>query len=467
MRDTEDLIRELVHEWTTTHHPDHPLRQTVAKVADRYSDYSEPLHVAVLAANAALNVEDPLSRPADLNRLVRLGLDRQGARDLIEAVRRELTGEHDKPIDLVCPWDLAHKVATGWRIKGILPVAGLVLVVGPPSAGKSLGALDMVGANAQGRAWFGHRVSEHRPFIWLALEGAAGTPARFAAYARQHSPLGPSDAAVMLQSFDLTDAAKRRRLIEAIRASDLDRPTIVVDTLARAMPGRDENASADMGLAIAGATQLIEELETAVILVHHTGKDSTKGPRGHSSLLAAADVVLEFRRNGPDRSIHLAKSKDGQDGAEFAFRLQPHVIEHDADGDAVSSCAIEPLDTPPPSKLPSLNKTAAGFALNCLLDELSKSGRKPEPEEIPGDLARVDQVASRDQIRDRFMHRYGPEASDGARRKAFSVAIKTLVEDHKAIGYYHDLFWVTPANASQEARNTIVGYWRQSQEATR
>ena len=460
MSDTKDFINGKVYDWTTTLNCEDPLRRLIVRLVEKFPDHPEPLHVAVCAVHAAQNIDDPLSRPADLGRLVRLGIDRQGARDLIEAVRRELTGEHDKPLELVCPWDLARKVATGWRVKGILPITGLVLVIGPPGAGKSLGALDLVGANAQGRDWFGHRVSDARPFVWLALEGAAGTAARFAAYGRHWMPLGSADAAVMLQPFDLTNAADRRRLIDAIRATDLERPTIVLDTLARAMPGRDENASADMGLAIAGATHLIDELQTVALLVHHTGKDSTKGPRGHSSLLAAADVVLEFRRNGPDRSFRLAKSKDGEDGAEFSFRLRSHVLEHDADGDAVTSCSIEPLDTPPPSsKLPKLAGTNVGDALQHLLDELDATGRKPTPGEIPGDLGRVDLVASYDAWAERFKARYDPGANAAAKRNALSKARRILRTEHHAINGYGEWVWVTPADASAEARSIITRHW--------
>ncbi len=59
-----------------------------------------------------------------------------------------------------------------------------------------------------------------------------------------------------------------------------------------------------------------------VVLVHHTGKDATKGLRGHSSLFAALDAAIEVSRSGERREWILAKSKDGRDGSTHPFKLR-------------------------------------------------------------------------------------------------------------------------------------------------
>ena len=78
-----------------------------------------------------------------------------------------------------------------------------------------------------------------------------------------------------------------------------------------------------------------------MVLVHHTGKDTTKGARGHSSLFAALDGAIEVEKSNDKRSWSIAKAKDGQDGKNFSFNLKIHNLGQDSDGDEITSCTIE------------------------------------------------------------------------------------------------------------------------------
>jgi hypothetical protein len=77
-----------------------------------------------------------------------------------------------------------------------------------------------------------------------------------------------------------------------------------------------------------------------IVLIHHTGKDTTQGARGHSSFFAALDGAIEVKRTGDKRSWSVAKAKDGQDGNNFSFALKLHQLGEDTDGDKVTSCTI-------------------------------------------------------------------------------------------------------------------------------
>ena len=77
-----------------------------------------------------------------------------------------------------------------------------------------------------------------------------------------------------------------------------------------------------------------------MVLVHHTGKDATKGLRGHSSLFAALDAAVEVSRDGERREWKVAKSKDGQDGDAHPFTLKIETLGTDEHGDAVTSCVV-------------------------------------------------------------------------------------------------------------------------------
>jgi len=144
--------------------------------------------------------------------------------------------------------------------------------------------------------------------------------------------------------FHLLDANNVEELAQVIIEAGGTGAVVVLDTLNRATPGADENSSQDMGRAVAASKALQARLGGLVILVHHTGKDATRGMRGHSSLFAALDAVVEVSRDGDNRAWRVSKSKDGADGADHPFRLDVVQLGLDEDGDSVSSCVVVQCD---------------------------------------------------------------------------------------------------------------------------
>lgn len=230
-----------------------------------------------------------------------------------------------------------------WRVKGILPAQGLAAIFGPSTAGKSFLALDLAASIALGNDWFGHRVKQ-APVTYVVLEGEGGFARRIKAWEKYNEHGLPCSLQfVTEQPFQLN----LREHVEALAEGIPKGSVIIIDTLNRSSPDADENTSKDMGLILAGAKLLQTLTQGLVILIHHTGKDETRGLRGHSSLIAAIDASIEVKRNEDVRSWTVAKAKDGQDGYEFGFRLAIEDLGTDEDGDTVTSCAIEPMSSLP------------------------------------------------------------------------------------------------------------------------
>ena len=233
--------------------------------------------------------------------------------------------------------DLRNLPALAWRVRGVLPAVGLAGLYGPSASGKSFLALDMAAAIAEGHPWFGCRV-EAAPVVYAALEGEGGFKLRVAAWeAHTGRPL-PAGLSMVLQSFKLTEPHDVKDLASVVPAGAV----VFLDTLNRAAPTADENSSKDMGEILSAAKQLQSRINGLVVLVHHTGKDATKGLRGHSSLFAALDAAVEVSRDGDRREWRVAKSKDGQDGDEHPFKLQIETLGTDDYGDVISSCVVVP-----------------------------------------------------------------------------------------------------------------------------
>lgn len=116
---------------------------------------------------------------------------------------------------------------------------------------------------------------------------------------------------------------------------------IIIDTMSAVTPGANENSGEDVGALIKHCKDLHKATGALVCLLHHSGKDATKGARGWSGLRAAADAEIEVTRNGDYRAATVTKMKDGGDGESWPFKLQIVRLGVDADGEEESSCVIE------------------------------------------------------------------------------------------------------------------------------
>jgi hypothetical protein len=84
---------------------------------------------------------------------------------------------------------------------------------------------------------------------------------------------------------------------------------IVIDTLNRCFGGGDENSTKDMSAFVAGCDAMREEFGASVLIIHHTGHDSSKGSRGATSLPSAMDIAfLLVKPEGS--SLAILKNKD-------------------------------------------------------------------------------------------------------------------------------------------------------------
>ena len=223
-----------------------------------------------------------------------------------------------------------------WRLKKVLPQKGLAAIYGPSGSGKTFLALDLGMAIGRGGPWFNIRTTQC-PVTLVMLEGAGGLQGRVHAWELQNKALMPDAFKVISQSFELTAPGQVAAMGEALPKNGV----VIIDTLNRAAPTADENSSQDMGTILQSLKQLEDTTGGLVVVVHHTGKDAARGMRGHSSLHAALDAVIEVKRNGDARSWGIAKAKDGEDGGDHAFTLEHHVLGTDADGEDITGCAVK------------------------------------------------------------------------------------------------------------------------------
>ena len=235
-----------------------------------------------------------------------------------------------------------------YLIKQWLPFEGTGVLVGPSNTGKTFIALDMAMSIAAGTDWHGHKVRQGAA-LYLATEGSFSFKNRMAALKDDRGltdnvPLiAPADMVNLLdQEADLGElAALADEIIEQHGPLRL----IVVDTLARAMAGGNENAPDDMGKLLNNVEALRQGTDAFVLLIHHTGKDEAKGARGHSSLKGAADTILLLSKRDDDLlELKSDKQRDMAPPRPKAFRLETVVCGMDEDLDEVTTCVVRAAD---------------------------------------------------------------------------------------------------------------------------
>ena len=242
------------------------------------------------------------------------------------------------PYPLVSVGEVLKCPPLRWRVKGLIPARGIGQIYGASTAGKSFLSLDLAVHVARGRAWYGHKVNDSSVAIF-SLEGQEGVRNRIAAYIEYHGEELPPNISIGTAPTTFY----RPEDLEAIAASLPDGCLCLVDTQACASVGLDENRTDDMTLLIEGCKQLAARKDCFVLLVHHAGKDLSRGARGSSTQLPSWDCCIEATRNGQRREWKAVKVKDGGgEGEKHPFRLAVVDLGADEDNDRITSCVALP-----------------------------------------------------------------------------------------------------------------------------
>jgi hypothetical protein len=204
--------------------------------------------------------------------------------------------------------------------------------------------------------------------LYLCGEGFGGMGARIKACQLHHDTPKGAPIYVVRHQLNLRSSQEDFNalifaVIQLVETTGIEFKLVIIDTLARAFGGGNENDSDAMGSFTISMGKIQEFLKCALMVLHHSGKDTTKGLRGHSSLLGAVDTQLEILRfeEQPKGIISLTKQKDGQDGIRIGFEMVEVEIGGSSLGfDPVVSLAVQASD----EALNTNTKTTKGHAGN-------------------------------------------------------------------------------------------------------
>jgi hypothetical protein len=222
---------------------------------------------------------------------------------------------------------------------------------------------------ARGQEFFENPV-KRGGVVYQAGEGARGVKRRIKAY-KEHFKVDETEDVPFIFLGSRVDLYSKEgdtdALISEIKAWALmmSEPLrlVVIDTLATATAGADENSGKDMGVVLANIARIADETGAHVALVHHMNSDGRK-LRGHTSIYANVDQVI-LVESDPETKIRTAtldKQKDDEDGIKIRFALASIPIGYnDRTQRDITSCVVLSV-----SEKEQLKKEQAkqGFSVN-------------------------------------------------------------------------------------------------------
>jgi len=305
--------------------------------------------------------------------------------------------------------DFLQRPSPDWLIDGFLPATGLILLYGEPSVGKTFFVIDIACAAASGSLWR-RKPTRQGSVLLIAAEDSAGTRKRLSAYCIDNQvDYTNLDMRIGDRGIDLMNPSFVELVVEDLRC--LDNPKVlVIDTLAASAPGADENTSRDMSRFLNHCKQIYEATGVVVIVIHHCGKDLSRGARGWSGLKAAADTVINIQKRSNHMVAIVEKQKNWTCGEFFGFRLK---TVHMCPGNKMdTSCVVEHVDS----------------ILDPVEDDLGEIQRKVV--RTLGELADEGGGVSEDDLLARLVPSEAapPEGVRDRRREKYQRSIRTLVE---------------------------------------
>lgn len=357
------------------------------------------------------------------------------------------------PIPFTTFQDVQNVIELEDFVEDLLVMGSMSIVYGQSNCGKSFFVLDLAMRVAAGQPWRNQDV-DRGAVLYLALEGGNQAIRNRLLAISQHEGWNnyPLPFAFVSVPIDLRNPdAHVAPLIETVQilakrfaAAECPVRWIIVDTLARAMNGGNENASDDMGALVINCDTLRSATRCHLTLVHHSGKDEARGARGHSSLVAATDTEIEIIDRDGTRTVTVTKQRDLPTLEPFAFQLKTVEIGTNRRGKPITTCLVQ-YEGEPTNRASrrSDGSSHAARAFEILTDLCATQGMVGAAG-VPGGFGSV----PADWWRDRWNDRAMPGDKMDTKGKAFRRASGVLIGSGK-VGMAGNRVWVTHSQEDQ------------------
>lgn len=215
-----------------------------------------------------------------------------------------MSSSFEDSFPVVRAFDISEpRIERAWLVDELWGASAVGIIGGQPKCCKSWLALEIAVSVATGSRCLGrYEIREPGPaLVYLAEDAIESVRRRLDALARHHAtPLETLDVRIITEpSIRLDLARDRLRLEKTVR--DHRPRVLILDPLVR-LHRLDENSAQEVSGLLSYLRDLQRTLDLAIILVHHTRKNSTPaqlglGLRGSGDFHAWSDSSLYLRRS--------------------------------------------------------------------------------------------------------------------------------------------------------------------------
>jgi len=206
---------------------------------------------------------------------------------------------------------LKNRPGTKWIIDGEIPERGVTVIYGESGAGKSFVGID-----------YAMRIAQTRRVCYIPTEGESGYTTRVEAWCAYHKqPYG--ECYFMGGNVSLFERDEFEGMLLDLK--NLKPELTIIDTLAMAAAGMDENSARDMSLVLKSCRRIISDVGSAVILVHHTNAGGMI-ERGSKALRGNTDSMIRVNPADDLIIIESTKTKDMALPAPRRMALLPVMV---------------------------------------------------------------------------------------------------------------------------------------------
>jgi hypothetical protein len=252
--------------------------------------------------------------------------------------------------------------APRWMIPNVIREQSVAMLYGPTGVGKTFAALDIALSLAYGLEWAGNTGASHRQYrvAYFAGEACPSFRMRILAWHKFHNLPCESDNFVLFDGIPpIGTACGQDELCSMVYGHYDDGAELcIIDTAMRASAGIDLNSPSGSQALIDGCDAIRRQFDGSVLLIHHTGKNESRGPLGAENIKAAMDN-LERIKHGPDKNgvktvkLVQEKNKDGELRPEVHLALMTVEIPSSTGTTNLTTLVTAPAPVTSKSNLPT------------------------------------------------------------------------------------------------------------------
>lgn len=273
-----------------------------------------------------------------------------------------------RALDIISAEEIGDEyIAPDEVVQGLFVAGNTAVLYGASNSGKTFLSLEIARAVSSGDNFLGLR-TDKGDVLYIAAESPASIRTRIQAInkatGKRVSGIHVAQAPVNLYS----SPEYGGHIIKAVSEIELKTGRkirmIICDTLARITAGANENSGEDMGPIIETLDAIARKTNTAMIIIHHSGKDQSRGSRGWSGIYGAIDAEVEVKEDNGKRSFRVSKQRQlGTKEQVFGFDLNIVSMGFDKWGGESTTCTVIPAEAEEVDKL----ETEKSTFLDCCL----------------------------------------------------------------------------------------------------